>query len=417
MDAFFFPAFQGEFRLLLGSKRSEMSPVASRGGITNLWRHEEARPTKFLGLLEFHRFRQKMGHKWPSEAKKAQKNIKMNHVRLERARRLLCSLGACIRDAVVKERNKGKRNFANVAGVTPADTIYRVDRISEAAILSWFDEKWPFSWPVELVYEGIEGEPGMTFPRGTPTSKTMFKCIIDPIDGTRNLMHDKRSAWVLSGLAPQKGSATHLGDIAVAVMTEIPTSRQWRSDQLSAILGGGPRGVVATAVDVRFPARRTRPVTIVPTSATNCLHGFASLVRFFPEGKILTSKIEERLWDELYRSKARPLVPVFEDQNITTGGQLYGLMAGHDCMIGDIRPLVFAKLRNASARSLVCHPYDICTGLILTESGGVLEAPDGRPLCEPLDTTTPVAWVGYANGALARQIRPALRRAIREVLG
>jgi fructose-1,6-bisphosphatase/inositol monophosphatase family enzyme len=341
----------------------------------------------------------------------------MNPVQLERARVLLCSLETRICNAVVAERNIGRGDFAHVAGITAADTIYRVDRISEEAILAWFDEKWPDSWPVELVYEGIDGLDGMTFPKGTPRSKTIFKCIIDPIDGTRNLMHDKRSAWVLAGLAPQRGSRTHLGDIVVAAMTEIPTSRQWRSDQLSAVRGCGPNGVVATARDVRFPSRRGSRIEIRPSTAKDCLHGFASLVRFFPEGKVLTAKIEEALWNDLYRTKARPLVAVFEDQNITTGGQIYGLMAGHDCMIGDIRPIVFGRLKDASALSLVCHPYDVCTGLLLEEWGGVLETPDGQPLRAPLDTISPVAWVGYANSALARHIGPALRRAIKAVLG
>jgi len=29
-------------------------------------------------------------------------------------------------------------------------------------------------------------------------------------------MYDKRSAWILAGLAPQRGARTHLGDIVVA---------------------------------------------------------------------------------------------------------------------------------------------------------------------------------------------------------
>jgi len=39
---------------------------------------------------------------------------------------------------VVAARTRGGRDFARVAGVTAADTIYRVDRIGEAAILDWF---------------------------------------------------------------------------------------------------------------------------------------------------------------------------------------------------------------------------------------------------------------------------------------
>jgi len=33
-----------------------------------------------------------------------------------------------------------------------------------------------------------------TFPAGTPARRTVLRCILDPIDGTRCLMYDKRPA-------------------------------------------------------------------------------------------------------------------------------------------------------------------------------------------------------------------------------
>jgi hypothetical protein len=66
--------------------------------------------------------------------------------------------------------------------------------------------------------------------------------------------------------------------------------------------------------------------------------------------------------------------------------------------------------------SMTCHPYDICTAMILEELGGIVEAPDGSPLDAPLDTTSPVAWVGYANSQLAALARPVLQRLVRQRL-
>lgn len=335
----------------------------------------------------------------------------MTDARLERARKLLCSLHVQIRDTLLSAREKQASRFARVAAVTSADTIYHIDRLSEKAILAWFEARWPRSWPVELVMEGIEDGGEVTFPRGTPVEKTVWKCILDPIDGTRGLMYDKRSAWALTGLAPQRGGRTNLADIVVAVMTELPTSKQWRADQISAVKGCGARGLVARATDLRT----NRAVAFRPrlSAARDFKHGFASLARFFPEGKALTAQIEEALWAELYGSVGgTPLV--FDDQYISTGGQLYELLVGHDRMLGDIRPRVFAKLGIVS--SLTCHPYDICTELILREAGGLVEGLEGRALREPLDTTTPVAWMGYANPTLARQVRPVLRRLLKRFL-
>lgn len=328
---------------------------------------------------------------------------------LERARRLLCQLQDHIRDTLLHARGRQARSFARVVAVTAADTIYHIDRLSEHAILEWFARHWPKAWPVEIVMEGLEGNAPVTFPLGTPVGRTVLRCILDPIDGTRNIMYDKRSAWILAALAPQRGAKTGLDDIVVAAMTELPTSKQWRADQLSAVRG---RGVRAQAVDV-LTGRRTK-LAVVPSRARDCRGGFAAISRFFPEGKALVARLEERLWDELYGlgRQAGPLV--FDDQYICTGGQLYELIIGHDRFLADLRPLVFARLRLKSA--LVCHPYDICTALIAQEAGCIIEAPLGGPLRAPLDTTSAVAWAGYANPTLARHIRPVLRRLIRKML-
>lgn len=337
----------------------------------------------------------------------------MTSTQLNRARRLLCALQNHIRDELISARDRDARRFAEIAAITAADTIYHVDKLSEQAIFAWFEAHWPRAWPVELVMEGIEDEELVTFPRGTPSAKTLFKCILDPIDGTRNLMYDKRSAWILTALAPQRGRRTNLRDIVVAAMTEVPTSKHWAADQISVVRGAGARGVVGERFDLRTRVSRRLPLR--PSQAKDFRHGFASFAKFFPEGKSLVGKIEEELWDQLYGlgSSASPMV--FDDQYIATGGQIYELLVGHDRMIGDLRPGVLAKLGYKS--SLVCHPYDICTALVLQESGGIVETPEGRPLAAPLDTTSAVAWIGYANPVLARTVRPVLRRLLRKHLG
>jgi len=329
---------------------------------------------------------------------------------MDKARKLLCHMQVCIRDAVLQARRRQGLALARIAAVTAADTIYQVDKVSEEAIFEWFEQHWPKSWPVELVMEGLEDatEPA-TFPRGTPPSKTLYKCIIDPIDGTRNLMYDKRSAWVLTGLAPQRGKRNQLGDIMVAVMTEIPTSRQFISDQLSAIRG---ETLICRRLDVT--TGKAKPFTATPSPAKDFRHGFASIVKFFPEGKTLAAQFEETFWARLHGAGQGGSPVVFDDQYISTGGQLYELIAGHDRMIADLRPLFFAKL--GLGQELVCHPYDICTALLLEAAGGVIHDGKGRPLRAPLDTTSPVSWVGFANRTLARKAGPVLKKLCDEML-
>jgi fructose-1,6-bisphosphatase/inositol monophosphatase family enzyme len=327
---------------------------------------------------------------------------------LEALRVLLCELQNSIRDALIAARSTQAEEFAEIAHVTEADTIYAIDKVSEEAILNWFEAYWPTEQPVEIVMEGIEEKDIVTFPSGVPQEMTLWKCILDPIDGTRGIMYDKRSAWSLAALAPQKGEANRLSDIVVAAMSELPTSKSWRADQISGIKGCGRDGLVCEAINVLSGEKA--PLTLQPSSKQDFKHGFASTSRFFPEGKALMSKMEEELWDELYGLGSTTSPLIFDDQYICSGGQIYEVMAGHDRMVGDLRPFAYQKLGFDS--SLVCHPYDVCTGFLLKEAGGVIEAPDGSPLDAPLDTISSVCWMGYANETLASQVRPILKRLI-----
>lgn len=171
----------------------------------------------------------------------------------ETLRQLLCALGTSIRNRVAEGRESmSTETLATVANQSIADTIYTIDKFGEEAIEEWFDRHWPSSEPVEVVMEGPQET--QCFPQGTRVTDTKWKCLLDPIDGTRGIMYDKRSAWALSGIAPQRGSATRLSDIFVAAMTEIPTTKQWRADQVSCTRGGG---IVAEATNVldgsKFP--------------------------------------------------------------------------------------------------------------------------------------------------------------------
>jgi hypothetical protein len=85
-------------------------------------------------------------------------------------------------------------------------------------------------------------------------------------------------------------------------------------------------------------------------------------------------------------------------------------MAGHDRFVADLRPL-FERRRPGGA-ALCCHPYDLCTELIAREIGVTVTDEQGRPLAAPLDVTSDVCWVGYANSTLRASIEPHLQQAL-----
>jgi len=304
-------------------------------------------------------------------------------------------------------------HLSAVTEVRGGDAIYRIDEKGEEILVA-FCEEWAREAPFLLIAEGL-GETGeRTFPAGANPGAVRFRLIVDPIDGTRGLMYNKRSAWILSGAAPDRGSSTSLADIEVAVMTEVPTVRGRYADQLWAVRGKGARGITLDLAAA--PTVEAGPARLTPSQAGDLRHGFASIAKFFPGGKELTARLEEALFAELLGPPVDGIPQVFDDEYISTGGQFYELMTGHDRFLADLRPLILPRACAGEAAARLCaHPYDLCTELIAREAGVIVTRPDGGPLDAPLSVHDSVAWVGYANETLRRQIQPVLQRLLREM--
>lgn len=97
---------------------------------------------------------------------------------------------------------------------------------------------------------------------------------------------------------------------------------------------------------------------------------------------------------------------VFDDQYISTGGQFYELIAGHDRFNADLRPYFYAI--QGQRAGLCCHPFDCAAALIAEEAGVVLTDGLGGRLDAPIDVTSNVAWAGFANEGLRRRVEPVL---------
>ena len=315
---------------------------------------------------------------------------------------------AAVRDLIV--RSRAARGLNEVRRDSAADTIYEIDTLVEP-VLEDFCRDWSRTTPLVLIAEGIESDGGAegvkVFPEGAAEADAAIRVIVDPIDGTRGLMYDKRAAWALAGVAPNKGPGTRLRDIEVAVMTELPTSKMGRADVLWAVKGRGAR---AERVDIA--SGDARPLPVAPSSAPGIDHGFASVANFFPGTKSLAAELMEHLARRLVGPADVTRATVFDDQYISTGGQFYELIVGHDRFNSDLRPL-FYRVQN-QPEGLCCHPYDCATMLIAQEAGAILTDGFGGPLDGPLDVTTGLSWAGYANETLRRKIEPVMAEFLRE---
>ena len=310
-----------------------------------------------------------------------------------------------IRDSVVSALERSSlEQMSRVAKDGDGDTLYAIDRVSEEEILDYF-RGLPLEKPVILIAEGLENA---VIPDDAPAEEAAFRILMDPIDGTRGLMYQKRSAWILTGVAPNRGPGTTLADIELAVQTEIPLPKQHLSDTLWAVAGEG-----ASAERHDRLKGENRPLSLSPSRARSIEHGFAMISRFFPGVREELAAIDEEIVRAALGPPREGKAQCFEDQYISSGGQLYELLSGHDRFVADLRPLLSSL---ASARGFplgICaHPYDLATELIARELGVLVTDERGRRLSCPLDLESNVTWVGYANEAIREQIEPLLREAL-----
>jgi fructose-1,6-bisphosphatase/inositol monophosphatase family enzyme len=326
----------------------------------------------------------------------------------------LRQIHAEIRDQVVAACGQAPaEEMAAPTGKQAGDEVYAVDRVSERVLLERF-AGLAAEWPCLLIAEGLGHDGRRLLPSGIEERDAEIVVIVDPIDGTRGLMYQKRSAWILTGVAsrPSGGKAGQpatLADVRLALQTEIPTLKQHLSDSVWAVAG---QGAQAERFD-RLSGTRA-PLALRPSRASSVAHGFGGLAKFFAGTRGTLSDIDDAVIGRLLARAGDSQALVFDDQYISTGGQLYELMAGHDRFVADVRPLLVAGLRAAGAPTPLCaHPYDLATELVAREAGVIVTDPAGDRLRAPLDVETNVPWLGFAHPQLGATVGDALRAELR----
>ena len=318
--------------------------------------------------------------------------VKIGHAVCDKVHHSLLTQTTEARSAVYKEEEE--------------DTIFQIDRDVEEVLVPALEEIARKLGGIVLIAEGI-GEHGVTIlPADITEEEAAIRIIIDPIDGTRGIMYDKRPAFFLAGAAPNKGPETSLQDIEVAVLTELPTSKCFQSDTLWAI-----RGLGAHAFTRMLLTGEIKEKSFAPSRATTIIGGFSQIARFFPPGRDILAAMDDELISIIKPDLPFGKAIIFEDQYISTGGQMYEMLMGHDRFIADIRPALYRKLEREGKRTgLMCHPYDCATILIAEEAGIIVTDTYNRPLNAPLDVMSPVGFVLYANKAIYNEVQPVLAK-------
>ncbi len=320
--------------------------------------------------------------------------------------RRLESLGFLIQRHVHEMLTSGDPGLSTPVAEEGGDTIYAIDRRVEPLIEQQIAE-WPGAClPLLIVAEGMGHDGRRRF--GSPDDSLRYRVILDPIDGTRCLMYDKRSAWFLAAVAVDQGERTGLRDTFASVMVELPTSKQALCDSFAAVRGqptqGQRTGIGGSGAQIRLPS---------PSRSMCLAGGFAQVTNFFQGTKVLAAELMEAIAEAVVPAGRTSTSAVLEDQYISTGGQWVELITGHDRFCCDLRPLFYQILPPESQQkfpTLVCHPYDAAGLLVAKQAGVIITDGFGRELNAPLNVFQPVHWCGYANAHLRTTIEPIIQK-------
>lgn len=295
--------------------------------------------------------------------------------------------------------------LAAATATVEVDTIFGIDQIAEHLLFEYLAAH-QHEAPAFLLVGEFETGDTLKFGTGEP----QFRVLFDPIDGTRLVMCGKLSGWILSGIFPEKGEATRLSETLFALQTEIPLPKYLHTETLWAVPGKGAHRLVENLSTHEFSLALRRADT-----AADLRHSFVSFVNIFQHGKTAIAALEEDFLRRALAGHENEPALVFEDQHLSSAGQLHALVAGQTKLVVDIRPLLNRVLQRRGKATMLCsHAYDLCTWLIAHEAGAIVLSPNGEPFDGATHAAAETAWIGFTNRALAERYQEMLRHTLQQ---
>ena len=306
------------------------------------------------------------------------------------------------REALSHALETADRELARPQAQGAGDVTYGLDLPAEEVLHAWHEAR-ARAGPLSVLTEDAgwrhlgPGERGgfrelADFDHGGP------RIGFDPVDGTRNLMANLRSAWTVVSFAPPGPGEPALADLGGGMIAEIPTThaasfRVFASDGEATWLEEGTLG--ASPTEERGAVAPPRQVHADDDDRPD--HGYFPFFRYDPLERLTIATWEQRFFERLARLEGADLRTVYNDQYCSTGGQLVELLSGTYRMVVDARALA---ARRAARPQTVAKPYDIAGAIVCARAAGcVITAADGGEPAFPLDVTTPVDYCGYTNAA------------------
>jgi fructose-1,6-bisphosphatase/inositol monophosphatase family enzyme len=326
---------------------------------------------------------------------------------------LSCRLRRSSRRAIREAQAQGDlRALSTPVGQGVGDVTFGLDEACERELTGWLLEQARLG-PVSVLTEDLGWRhvgPGDTSDSG-PVELAGFdhggpRIVVDPVDGTRHLAFDMRSAWTVIGLAGPGEDAPHMSELILGEVSELPDSRAAHYRRLWATAGGGCRFELRALGDDLV----LRESALVADDDDRVDHAYMPFFAYHPETRPEIDRIAADFFRRLAVSENADIAHCYDDQYIASGGQLALLAMGTYRMIVDPR----ADLAARSGRpTQTAHPYDLAGAVLCArEAGCIVTTLEGSTLDFELDATSNVGFVGFANAQTGGRLLPYLMAAL-----
>ena len=305
---------------------------------------------------------------------------------------------------------------ARPVGVGSGDVTFQPDKTTESYLDDWFAGQAALA-PLSLLTEDTgwrHGGPGPspgTWQELPNSDHGGARIVIDPIDGTRHLLFELRSAWTVIGVASPGCDSPDQSAIEYGLVTEIPTRLAGWARELEAVRG---QGCTASEVPLLGQAPgETR--SLHPVDDARVDHGYFPFFAYHPDIRAASDRIAQAFLDRLRKREGAQIEHCYDDQYIASGGQLALLALGHYTMIADLRPWLLDPEGRATQSA---KPYDVSGAVLCAlEAGCRVCDLHGEDLAMPLDTQTPVGFLAFAGPLTQERLLPHLTAVLRSEPG
>ncbi len=322
----------------------------------------------------------------------------------------LCDeIGSATRALLLNALERGNltaisRGVAEGAG----DVTFGLDLPSEELLTGWLVDR-ARTGPISVLTEDSGWRHMGPNPSGAPDAEPVTlsgfdhggpRIAFDPVDGTRNLMTNLRSAWTVVSFAPPGSCMPRCSDLTGGIVAELPTSRA-RTRTILVSERGKPchleeRDLLTSVV--------TAERELVVDTDNRVDHGYFPFFRYMHDLRPAIAQMEADFLARLESIESADVRNCYDDQYICSAGQLIMLAMGTYRFVVDPRALL-AERRGRP--TITTKPYDIGGAVLCAQSAGcIITAPDGSALDFDIDTHSPISFVGYANAPTRLRLEP-----------